>query len=65
MDPILKNKLFFYVNYEAYRQKEQTPENYTVLTPNARNGIFTESNGTQVNLLSLMGVPQNSVTQSC
>jgi hypothetical protein len=62
--PILKNKLFFYFNYEAYRQKQQTSENYTVLSPNARNGIFTESNGTQVNLLSLMGVQQNSVTQS-
>ena len=61
--PVLKNKLFFYFNYEAYRQKQQTPENYTVLTPNARNGIFTESNGTQVNLLNLMGVQQNTVTQ--
>ena len=62
--PILKNKLFFYFNYEAYRQKEQTPENYTVLTSTARNGIFTESNGTQVNLLSLMNVQANPVLQS-
>lgn len=62
--PIVRNKLFFYFNYEAYRQKEQTPEDYTVLTPSARGGIFTESNGTQVNLLSLMNVPANSVMQS-
>ena len=60
---IIKNKLFFYVNYEAYRQKQQTTQNHTVLTPNARNGIYTESNGTQVNLLGLMNVQQNSVMQ--
>ena len=61
--PIVKNKLFFYFNYEAYRQKQQTTQNHTVLTPNARNGIYTESNGTQVNLLSLMSVQANSVMQ--
>jgi hypothetical protein len=61
---IVKNKFFFYVNYEAYRQKEQTTQNHTVLTPNARNGIYTESNGTQVNLLSLMNVQANPVMQS-
>jgi hypothetical protein len=61
--PIVKNKLFFYINYEAYRQKQQTTQNHTVLTPNARNGIYTESNGTQVNLLGLMGVQANSVMQ--
>jgi hypothetical protein len=60
---IVKNKLFFYVNYEAFRQKEQTTQNHTVLTPNARNGIFTESNGTQVNLLTLMNVQANPVMQ--
>jgi hypothetical protein len=60
---IIKNKLFYYINYEAYRQKQQTTENYTVLTPNARNGIFTESNGTQVNVLNTMGVSQNSIMQ--
>jgi hypothetical protein len=60
---IIKNKLFYYFNYEAYRQKEQTTQNHTVLTPNARNGIFTESNGTQVNLLTLMNVQQNPVMQ--
>jgi len=61
--PIKKDKLFFYFNYEAFRQKQQATENYTVLTPNARNGIFTESNGTQVNLLNVMGVQANSVMQ--
>jgi len=63
---IIKDKLFFYLNYEAYRQKEQTPENYTVLTPNARNGNFTYVVNGQpqtVNLLSLMGVQMNPVMQ--
>ncbi len=61
--PIIKNKLFFYFNFEAFRQKQQTSENYTVLSPDARNGIFTTSNGTKINLLTLMGVQQNSVMQ--
>jgi hypothetical protein len=64
--PILKNKLFFYLNYEAYRQRQQTPENYTVLTPSARNGNFTYLVNGQpqtANLLSLMGVQMNSVMQ--
>jgi len=61
---IIKDKLFFYVNYEAFRLKQQTPENYTVLTPSARNGNFTYvANGqpTTVNLLTLMGVQLNPV----
>jgi hypothetical protein len=62
--PIVKNKFFFYLNYEAYRQKQQSSYNYTVLTPDARNGIFTESNSTKVNLLNLMNVQQNSVMKS-
>jgi len=63
---IVRDKLFFYVNYEAYRQRQQTSENYTVLTPNARNGNFTYLVNGQpqtANLLSLMGVQTNSVTQ--
>lgn len=38
---IIKNKTFFYTNYEAFRLKQQTAQNHTVLTPDARNGIFT------------------------
>lgn len=65
--PILKNKLFFYFNYEAFRQKEQTPENPTVLTPAARTGVFTYlGNGgvQQANLLTIAGVKLNPFTQS-
>jgi hypothetical protein len=38
---IIKDKLFFYANYELYRNKRQAPYNRTVLTQSARNGIFT------------------------
>ncbi|HYM13600.1 MAG TPA: TonB-dependent receptor [Bryobacterales bacterium] len=39
--PIKKDKLFFYTNYEAYRQRQQDIENSVILTANARQGIFT------------------------
>jgi hypothetical protein len=38
---IIKDKLFFYTNYELYRNKRQTGVNRTVLTNDARTGIFT------------------------
>ena len=62
---IIKNKLFFYGNYEAYRQRQQTSENTTVLTDNARNGIYTyrDSGGNvqHVNILQAMGVQADPV----
>jgi hypothetical protein len=42
---IIKDKLFFYANYEWFRNKEQAPYNRTVLTPSARAGIFTYRDG--------------------
>jgi hypothetical protein len=54
--PIRRDKLFFYANYEAVRAHQQTPVDNTVLTPDARNGIFTYTGGgaTQsVNVLAL------------
>lgn len=65
--PVKKDKLFFYLNYEAYRQKQQTSQNDTLLTPNARNGVFTYvGNGQvqQVNLLTLAGLTMNPITQA-
>jgi hypothetical protein len=38
--PIIKNKLFIYGAYEAYRARQQVPTDTTVLTSSARNGIF-------------------------
>jgi hypothetical protein len=56
---IIKNKLFFYFFDEEYRLIQQTTNTDTILTPNARNGIFTyhETNGTlgQINVLTTSG----------
>jgi outer membrane receptor protein involved in Fe transport len=57
--PILHDKLFFYLNYELYRLRNQTPENATILTASARNGIFsyidTRGNFQQKNILPVVG----------
>lgn len=39
--PILKNKLFFFVSNEYFILRTQSSELRTILTPNARNGVFT------------------------
>jgi hypothetical protein len=54
--PIRQDKLFFYASYEGIRAHQQLPQDYTILTPDARNGIFTYSSGgvtRKVNLLAL------------
>lgn len=54
---IIKDKLYFYADYEATRQIQQSSQTRTVLREDARNGIFTyvdTANNTQrVNLLGL------------
>ncbi|HUS06088.1 MAG TPA: TonB-dependent receptor, partial [Bryobacteraceae bacterium] len=37
---IIKDKLFFFGNYEAYRFRRQSPISNTILTPTARQGIL-------------------------
>ena len=39
--PIVKNKLFFFGFYEAFRLRTQAVQQRTILTPNARAGLFT------------------------
>lgn len=58
--PIRKDKLFFYTNYEVYRQRHQEAVQRTILTADARQGIFTyldrNGNAQKVNLLRSIGI---------
>lgn len=38
---VIKDKLFFYTNYEGLRLRQQSSANRTILSPDARNGIYT------------------------
>jgi len=63
--PIKRDKLFFYVNYEAYRLRNQAAEDATILTQDARNGIFTYRDTQGVirksNILNIVGLPFDPV----
>jgi hypothetical protein len=58
--PIRRDKLFFFGAFEGSYDREQSPVNGTVLTPDARNGTFTyiDSAGAvrKANVLALRGV---------
>lgn len=59
---ILKDKWFFYTNYEALRLRQQSPFNSTILTADARNGIFTYVAGgvtQKANVLNLLSTAIN------
>ncbi len=51
--PVKKDKLFFYLAYEAYRLRQTSRQNDTVPTSTARQGMytFTDGSGTQFNVL--------------
>ncbi|MBN9662161.1 MAG: TonB-dependent receptor [Acidobacteria bacterium] len=57
---IIRDKLFFYTNYEAYRLRQQSSTLRTTLLSDARNGIFTykDTNGVtqKANLLTMRGI---------
>lgn len=71
--PVIKNKLFIYGAYEAYRARQQVPTDTTVLTSSARNGIFqwradcttncptgvTPGSIQSLNLLTYTGLPMD------
>ena len=62
--PVVKNKLFFYANYEALRRRAQTLANTQILTEPARRGVFRyidlEGNLQQVNVLNMQGLQPDS-----
>lgn len=57
---ILRDKLFFYTNYEAYRLRQQSSVLRTTLLNDARNGIFTYKDTSGVtrtaNLLTMRNI---------
>jgi hypothetical protein len=58
--PIKRDKLFFYVNYEAVRLRSQALEDATILTSSARQGIFkyinSAGNVESANIYQITGV---------
>ncbi|HEY7337283.1 MAG TPA: TonB-dependent receptor [Bryobacteraceae bacterium] len=58
--PIKRDRLFFYANYEAFRLRNQAAEDATILTQDARNGIFTyrDNHGAiqRANILNIVGL---------
>lgn len=68
--PILKEKLFFFGAYEAFRlrQSQTNPTNRTVLLPQARQGIFTYNDNAgvrrTVNVLQLAGLAADPTVAS-
>jgi hypothetical protein len=65
--PLKRNRLLFYTNYEAYRNRQVSPLNRTILTSDARNGIYTyrDTSGTvrKANLLEIAGISPDPATQ--
>lgn len=66
--PIRKDKLFYYGSYEGTRVHQQTTLNNYVLTPDARNGIYTYVDNTGVvrkaNLLALRSASVDPYVQN-
>ena len=55
--PVRKDKLFYFTNYETYNLHSQSPSTNTILTPNARKGLLTLTNGTTFDLLKDNNIP--------
>jgi len=67
--PLQKNKLFFYTNYEAFRQKQEQASNYTIparsdlLSGNFRYVSTADGSVREANVLQLAGRTLDPVVQ--
>src|SRR5262249_35735457 len=65
---IIKDKLFFYVNYELYRNHGQSPEPFSVLPDSAKAGTFkyadTAGNVQSVSLRTLRNYTPDPTMQN-
>jgi len=65
---IIRNKLFYYGNYEGFDLHQQATANTTVLTQSALNGIFTYTNTAgvvqKVNILQAAGLNIDPAVQA-
>ncbi len=63
--PIIRDKAFFFVNYEEFRQPADITRNRTILHPSAESGIFRYNAGggvRSVNLLALAAANGHTAT---
>ncbi len=63
--PIKRDKLFFFTNFEAYILRNQLSEDQTILTSDARNGIFSyidaAGNVRKRNILQIMNLQPDPI----
>lgn len=54
--PVVKDKIFYFLNYETFNQHSQSPVTNTILTATARQGLLKLSNGSTFDLLKDNGI---------
>jgi Carboxypeptidase regulatory-like domain len=59
---IIKDKLFFFASFSMFKQPGSYTAGNVALTPLAQSGVFTDSNGNQINLFTTAG--NNGLTGS-